>query len=493
MNRVVRGTSAMIALLAGSWATVVAAQGGAGSPPHDPLYLSVDAEGFMGTLVSGSAMNKRSALDTSGAFFQSLGSNGRSCATCHTLRSAFGLSVAEIQSRFSSTGGTDPLFVPVDGANCPEDAQGIPDNHSLLLGHGLIRVGIAIPANAEFAITPVHDPYGCAIAPDPGTGMPTVSVYRRPLPSTNLRFLSAVMWDGRETVDPLTTSAAFSTHLFADLAQQAIDATLGHEQATLAPTPEQVTSMVNFELGLTSAQVLSFSVGALDSAGALGGPRSLAAQQYYPGINDVLSDAFNPTAMMLYAAWQSDRHLPASRADIAAGEKLFNSAPMTISDVRGLNDNPAFGSPDSLKATCTSCHDAPNVGDHSAPVPLDIGMAHSLLPGYEIDANVIAALNELTAPDLPVYRITGCPDPFNPGQATTVYTTDPGRALITGKCADLERFKGPVLRGLAARAPYFHNGSASTLLQVVRFYNKRFEMDLTPRQIDQLAAFLATL
>ncbi|HEY7930035.1 MAG TPA: hypothetical protein VID71_08490, partial [Steroidobacteraceae bacterium] len=93
----------------------------------------------------------------------------------------------------------------------------------------------------------------------------------------------------------------------------------------------------------------------------------------------------------------------------------------------------------------------------------------------------------------PVYRITGCPDPFNPGRGTTVYTTDPGRALVTGKCADLERFKGPVLRGLAARAPYFHDGSAATLLQVVRFYNERFQMDLTPRQISQLAAFLATL
>ena len=32
---------------------------------------------------------------------------------------------------------------------------------------------------------------------------------------------------------------------------------------------------------------------------------------------------------------------------------------------------------------------------------------------------------------------------------------------------DLNRVKGPILRGLAARAPYFHNGAAASLLQAV--------------------------
>jgi cytochrome c peroxidase len=166
---------------------------------------------------------------------------------------------------------------------------------------------------------------------------------------------------------------------------------------------------------------------------------------------------------------------------------------MNITNVRGLNDNPALGSPRTFTATCTSCHDTPDVGDHSAPLPLDIGMAHSQLPGFETDANIIAGLNELTPPDLPVYLIRGCPDPFNPGQGAMIYTTDPGRALITGKCADLNRVKGPILRGLGARAPYFHNGAAATRLQVVNFYNKRFQMGLTPRESSQLAAFLGTL
>ena len=77
------------------------------------------------------------------------------------------------------------------------------------------------------------------------------------------------------------------------------------------------------------------------------------------------------------------------------------------------------------------------------------------------------------------------------GQSFVV--TDPGRALISGKCADIGKLKGPILRGLAARAPYFHNGSAATLLDVVEFYNQRFNLSFTEQQKSDLVAFLKTL
>ena len=75
----------------------------------------------------------------------------------------------------------------------------------------------------------------------------------------------------------------------------------------------------------------------------------------------------------------------------------------------------------------------------------------------------------------------------------TVQTTDPGRALISGKWNDIGRFKGPILRGLTARAPFFHNGAAATLRQVVEFYNLRFQMGLTDQEKTDLEAFLRTL
>jgi len=74
-----------------------------------------------------------------------------------------------------------------------------------------------------------------------------------------------------------------------------------------------------------------------------------------------------------------------------------------------------------------------------------------------------------------------------------VQTTDPGRALITGKWKDMSLFKGPVLRGLPARAPYFHNGFAATLADVIDFYNRRFNIGLTAKEKSDLLAFLRAL
>jgi cytochrome c peroxidase len=102
----------------------------------------------------------------------------------------------------------------------------------------------------------------------------------------------------------------------------------------------------------------------------------------------------------------------------------------------------------------------------------------------------LAALDSL---DVPVYLISGCTDPQNSGRRLHFYTSDPGKALITGKCGDVNRIKGPVLRGLAARAPYFHNGAARDLEQLVNFYNKRFQMGLTEEQKEELVAFLNSL
>jgi cytochrome c peroxidase len=46
-------------------------------------------------------------------------------------------------------------------------------------------------------------------------------------------------------------------------------------------------------------------------------------------------------------------------------------------------------------------------------------------------------------------------------------TPDPGRALVTGKCGDIGAFKVPTLRGVAARPPFFHDGSAATFLRAL--------------------------
>jgi len=480
---------------------------GAGAHDLDGSSISADPTGALQTI------NANGPTNTNGAFFQSLGSNGRSCSTCHVADQAMSMSPPQIRERFAQTGGRDPLFAAFDGANCPSGKTADAAAHSLLLSHGLIRIPLAVPADAQFTVTVVHDPYGCALVADRATGVLTLSTYRRPLPTTNLRFLSTIMFDGRESPAGATTAlgtlSTFPANLNRDLTQQAIDATLTHAQAAAAPTSQQLANIVSFEMGLFTAQVYDREAGDLGAGDALGGARNLiVSETYYPGINDVLGAdpfgiAFDSSSMTLFAAWENGGNPAdyerggfsrrAARSDIAAGEVLFNTAPLTISAVRGLNDNAALGNPVSFKGTCTSCHDTPNVGNHSLPLPLDIGIGHSPRPGLETDPNIQLGIAQLDEPDLPVFLVSGCKTPFSAGQPVSFYTTDLGKGMITGLCSDVNRVKGPILRGLAARAPYFHNGAAATLLQAVNFYNQRFAMNLTEEQKSQLVAFLNSL
>ena len=490
---------AALGLLAAA-AAIPAVAGGLDNQTGFGVQFAEDPSGVLGIV------NLNGPTSTTGPFFQSLGTNGRSCSTCHVAQQALSFSAASARERFEQSQGQDPLFAAVDGANCPGVQTGDRAGHSLIVEHALIRVGITLPANPQFTISVVHDPYGCAITPGANGGQPTVSVYRRPLPTTNLVFLSTVMFDGRETIAALNNEQSFQANLIADLTHQAIDATLIHAQAAQPPTASQLAQIVGFETGLFTAQARDQRAGRLAARGARGSPFYLANQTYYPGINDSLGadptgQAFDPTAMTLFAAWAN---LPgdddgdgegrnAARRAIAAGEQLFNSAPLQITNVRGLNDNAALGNPQSFVGHCTSCHDTPDVGNHSLPLPLDIGTAHTPLSGMESDPTIAAALAQLSMPDLPVYLISGCLNPFAPNQPESFYTSDPGKALITGKCGDFNRIKGPVLRGLAARAPYFHNGAAADLREVVNFYNQRFGMQLTEQQKSDLVAFLDSL
>jgi cytochrome c peroxidase len=61
-----------------------------------------------------------------------------------------------------------------------------------------------------------------------------------------------------------------------------------------------------------------------------------------------------------------------------------------------------------------------------------------------------------------------------------------GRFLVTGNTLDIGAFRTPSLRNVELTAPYFHNGSAATLGEVIRFYarggleNARRDWELQP-------------
>lgn len=427
----------------------------AGSRAPNPIYTT-DSSGVLATY------RTTGGVDLANPYFKSLGTNGRSCSSCHTAKDAWTVAPPDIQQRFDNSLGRDPIFRPVDGAVCPSaDVSTVAARRSayrLLLSKGLFRISIGVPQGADFSITDIQDPYHC-----PETTAANPALYRRPLPATNLAFDTAVMWDGRETVKSGTT-----LDLDASLSSQAFDATMGHAQASTPPTAQQIAEIVAFEKANFTAQIADIRSGLLTGNGAQGGPRNLSQQPFYVGINDAFGGdpqgaAFNPSVFTIYNNWANSPS--AYRQSVVRGEALFNSYPIHIKDVGGLPD---------MQGTCTTCHDSPNVGNHSFPVPLNIGTTDYPAPaGLDISG-------------LPVYTVQ-CND------GTQKQVTDLGRALISRSCADLGKVKGPILRGLAGRAPYFHNGSANSLKNVVEFYNQRFSLNLTDQQKADLVAFLRTL
>jgi hypothetical protein len=286
------------------------------------------------------------------------------------------------------------------------------------------------------------------------------------------------MWDGRESfagtgttpIAAAATSEQNADALIDDLMDQANNAVLTHAQGAPLSNSQRL-NIVDFELKLATAQQMDRQAGPLDGAGASGGVESLIKTPFYVTINDVLgadvqTGKFNPESMTLFQAWAKS-HVP-DRAAIARGAALFGSTRINITGVGGLND--ALSQP-LIRGSCTTCHDAPNVGDHSVALPIDIGIT---------DAS-------RRTPDMPLYTLR------NLTTGATRQTTDPGRALITGKWADIGKFKGPVLRGLAARAPYFHDGSAADLPAAIEFYDTRFDIVFTDQEKSDLAAFLSAL
>ena len=450
-------------------------------PNNLPL---INSSGFAATY------STAGSVDLTGPFFSSLGTNGRTCGSCHLPTDGWTIIPRNVQLRFELSGGTDPIFRTNDGSNSPTaDVSTVAKRrvaYSMLLTKGLIRVSNPVPATADYTLVAVDDPYHHASAAD-------VSTFRRPLPSANLDAISTVMWDGRETQTTVATDPDLMGCSLAptapkcwktintDLLQQANDATLGHAQATMGLVPAQAADIVAFERTLFFGQVYDFAAKDLDAKGAQGGAEKIASREFYFGENDVLSGDYRTHAPFTtkvfdefdsWAGVHGNGGTEKARRAVARGQELFNSKPIAITGVKGINDD--FGIP-VLVGSCTTCHDTPHGGNHSIPAPLDIG-----LTGDHPEALARTA-------DLPLYTFSRNSD------GAIFKTTDPGRGLITGKFKDLGRFKGPVLRGVAARAPYFHNGSAATLDDAVNFYDNRFTIGLTDQEKSDLVAFLQTL
>jgi hypothetical protein len=374
VNRSDSAFQKLVVLHALVWAISLLLVSRPSAAPHGGPAMVPNGAQFPNPAGASRTISTSGQVALTGPFFETIGTNGRACVTCHQPGDGMSISAASVQERFDRTAGMDPIFRVVDGSNCNDGVDvstlaGRRAAYTLLRTRGLIRVAVGVPTNADFTVTNVENPYGCG-------DTQSISQYRRPLPATNLRFLSAVMWDGRESFGPgrrITFASSREGTLIQDLLAQSFDATTGHaEGAGIRPTAAERRQIVDFELSLYTAQSTVQRGGALGSAGAMGGPVPLAAERFFISINSSVQSLFNlfgldigpefpggltepadstattgdgqftTDVFHLYDAWLS---LPSSspRAAIARGERLFNSAPMTIAGVAGFNDDAANG------------------------------------------------------------------------------------------------------------------------------------------------------
>jgi cytochrome c peroxidase len=373
-------------------------------------------------------------VDLTNAFHVPQGSNGRSCGSCHLVQSGWSVRPSDVELKFLLSQGKDPIFNLLD-ADSPNADVSTPQARFRaysMLRKGLFRRGGNVPAAAEYEIIAVDDPLGA------GGSLTKFQAFRRPLATANFHIARNVGWhdqDGNGSLD-----------IHAGLTSQAAGNITGAQQGTPG-TPETIESIVAYEQGLRFAQQSVIGVGSLTACGATGGPENLSNQAPIAG-------RFN-----LYDAWL--RPTPGScsghaadpkRAQIARGQELFNA----------VNAN---------GRSCGGCHTAQNNGSNVNGTLFDVG----------------ASRPEFRQPGMPLYTVR------NKTTMEVRQTTDPGRALKSGLWADMDRFKVPSLRGLSARAPYFHNGAAATLNDVVLHYQQALGFQFTREQREALVAFLQAL
>lgn len=457
-------------------------------------------------------VNAAGAFDTKGhPFFTPLSANGRACVTCHQPSDGMGLSLDTIRRRWEETGGQDPLFAAIDGSNCPNLPQSERASHSLLLDHGLIRVYLPWPPHPaggavidpEFTLEVVRDPTGCNTDPVYGLQSKTrsISVYRRPRPVANMKYLlelphgvppsDFLFYNDKSLLPRNPETGGFVTlQLMSDGRDltpklQARDAAGMHLEFRGALSEKQVSLIDAFERQVYSAQSVDTVGGELAGPGAPPGLGPDALEQGAPARlgNNPINRIFGSFAMwkeLPAGADESDaqRARREFRESVARGSEVFYSRRFFITDVGKYNDK-GLGNP--FKRSCGSgCHNTLLMGMDLAPGYMDLGLN-----------NLPWANNR---PDLPLFKVV-CKASAVPQSylGRVIYTHDPARALITGKCADVGASMTQQSRSLAARAPYFMNGSAANLRELVDFYDRRFNIGYTEGEKVDLVNFLSVL
>ena len=348
-----------------------------------------------------------------------LGGNGRACADCHMPSENFQLSPAAAKSRFEALQAQrmynetadDPLFRPVDADDFRVNGENARD-FSNLVENGLIRVTMPLPLNVRLI--------------DPATGQPSdetsVDLWRAVMPVLNVAI------SGPDGVPPIWPSGAPRLPImgqdpngpnrqggyqhdarFGTLQEQARGALIAHAQVSVEPPARMLDDLAAFQ------QTLFSSPGVKTLAAAI-----LSGSTPFPDPDPELNELEQ------------------------LGKAVFNRA---CAQCHGGTLHPSGSTPETtFVRPITRYHNV----EAACPRPATDGYA---------------PCPQRLARNVRTYRITRADGTFQ-----FVTTSDPGRLLLTGQPADVERMDITQLRGISKTAPYFHNNSAATLEEVLDHY-----------------------
>jgi len=406
-------------------------------------------------------------IDLTNPFFQPLGTNPRTCATCHSPDQGWTDTADANKKLFKDTDGLAPMFNLVDQGTRPDADISTKQARKATFRDNTLALAVTRftrtinPATFQFTVAP-EDPSGFSDSTH-------VLNFRRPTATANESKVSSILntsgpvQDIQATLASLMNGAA-GLHEQRDVTNNAV------------PTDVRNAGR-DFMFNVFFAQISDKVAGRLDAGGALGGPTNLSTVPFMLGMNDpVLSPAtFNRKVFNIYDAWEvfavnghHDDCEQDAKAAIYRGQEVFNFNEFDISGVPGFND--VIGQ-DPYRGTCSTCHNTPNVGGHSVIRMMDIGTAD--------EPNC--------SEGLPILQVTLISDTTQVRRIC-----DMGRGT-NGVWADLAKFRVPPLRGLAGRPPYFHDGQAKNIKQAIKYHENRFNIDLSHGKRADLEAFLGEL
>jgi cytochrome c peroxidase len=381
--------------------------------------------------------------------------NGRACATCHVHEDHTALTPAHVSALFASDPGA-PLFnrIDADDPNAP-----VPSYEHLK--KGLVRVLLKLPENMDLI-----DLAGVVVTPSDRT---------------------VVVWRGVPTVENTALTAPYQLEGRATtLQEQAQGAIIAHSEGHNVGRRE-LDRIADFERALFSSDRARAVAQALERGTPLHGiPRPedrmrLTAEEAHG------REVYNKACEACHGGPTNDRIV-----NRAVHDRAFAKLKP---DGNLLFQVPATNPPTPVPLPRDSEFINAGFGFFSylgqlGAFPTFNGSVALPRYRYRFYTDGTRATKQVDLPPLPV-TLSGDPADIRPpvdsdgnpivgpNLLPQAFSTDPGRALITGDPADFEAFDVPQLRGIARTAPYFHDNSFATLVEVVDIYS-RFTLQAFP-------------